>query len=137
MLPLLQHNVAQNTTTLANAQVNVAELLWGTGNPFNTKFDVIIGSDLTYDAEILAILLQTMADLCNPQGGQVILAYGRHRAVIEMFFELARERFVITHVDKKDLPSTKALKKGEFRFLKQISQPTGIVHMSLIQTQEK
>lgn len=149
LLPLLNLNVTQNMDLIKSkrgqsgwTEPKVEELFWGTGNPFGHNFDIVLGSDLTYDLDILPILLSTMAALCEPakegeKGGEVILSYGRHRSVVPTFLEMAAEHFDITHVDKKHLPCTKELMAlgAEFEFLRQISQPTRIVHMKYKQKQ--
>jgi predicted nicotinamide N-methyase len=42
LLPLIQHNVDKN---IDNPKVQVKELFWGTGNPFSTAFDIVLGKN--------------------------------------------------------------------------------------------
>jgi len=146
LLPLLNLNLKQNEDLLKQRRngsegwPKVVDLFWGTGNPFGHNFHTVLGSDLTYDMDILPILLSTMAALCTPvnegeAAGEVILSYGKHRAAIPVFFEQAAEYFELHHVPKEDMPPIKELlaRGADFFFLKQISQPTGIVRMRLKQ----
>ena len=72
-----------------DAKYKVAELFWGTGNPFGHPFDVILGNnvtcisfshilgaDLTYDFEDLPILLKTASDLMGDQS-VFYIGYGK------------------------------------------------------------
>lgn len=150
LLPLINLNVTQNEELLKKKtggateerewkrRPKVTDLFWGTGNPFGHNFHTVLGSDLTYDMDILPILISTMVALCKPvnegeEPGEVILSYGKHRAAIPVFFEQASEHFEIDQVPKEEIPPIKELlqRGADFRFLKQIQQPTGIARMRL------
>jgi len=64
------------------------------------KFDVLLGADLTYEFESLPPLLATMHTLSRP-GTIMLLAYGRERAAVPCFFELAAAHWTIEHLDEK------------------------------------
>eukprot|EP01087_Luapelamoeba_hula_P016472 TRINITY_DN5066_c4_g1_i1.p1 TRINITY_DN5066_c4_g1~~TRINITY_DN5066_c4_g1_i1.p1 ORF type:complete len:290 (+),score=47.65 TRINITY_DN5066_c4_g1_i1:14-883(+) len=146
LLPMLTHNINANsalwdTTTSSPCKAPTArEVLWGVAldkqgdvtptSPPLQQFDVVLGSDLTYDYEVLPPLLHTMRELVA-DSGEIILSYGKHRSVMPVFLQLAEQLFTLEHVNKTDIPPHKELKVrgAEFWFLNQIAQPIRIVRM--------
>mmetsp|Transcript_9661 Transcript_9661/g.13305 ORF Transcript_9661/g.13305 Transcript_9661/m.13305 type:complete len:252 (-) Transcript_9661:33-788(-) len=122
LLKLIQLNVDSNTADNLEVRKNITaqELFWGTEitDPnLKDHFDVVLGADLTYIFEDLPILLDTMKQLLRrgeftstgnswvPNNTSVILlAYGKERAAIPTFFELAAKDFeVVKIIDENEL----------------------------------
>jgi SAM-dependent methyltransferase len=84
----LAESVSLNQDRLLHAEVSASELSWGLENLPQARhglFDAVIGSDLVYSCESVALLLSTADALLKP-GGTFVLSYiSRWLAVDEAF----------------------------------------------------
>ena len=84
---LQAENVAANAGLLAHARVDLQQLEWGAAEPPAGPWDLVLGSDVTYDdddATVLA-LVSTLDALLHPAASpapRVVLAHD-HRHVAE------------------------------------------------------
>lgn len=84
LLPLQQHNIDCNAPLLqrSGAQIDTMTLLWGVDKPPEGPWDLILGSDVTYDTddEAMSALATTLAALLQPEPPpRVIIAHDHRR----------------------------------------------------------
>lgn len=108
-LPILQHNVAacfppQVLEAHGLISPKVEALSWGTEVVAEKRraYDVVIGSDITYDADKCPLLLRTLHDVCTP-GRSVGYIGHLERGSEDVFFEeMVAQGFRLEEVYKED-----------------------------------
>jgi len=105
LIRLIELNAKNNLSGDELKRFLAHELLWDTGNPFVEKFDLILGSDLTYDFEDLPALINTFLALCADTG-VIFIAYGKERAAIQTFFDLCTPYFNIQEIPSTELDAS-------------------------------
>lgn len=123
-LPLLQKNVATNVAALLEPAsprfighghglvpqaIQVAELVWGRAADLTTvglPFDLVLCSEVIYDAGVLADLWSTLENLIAP-GGEVLMTYKLRGLAETEFIDTARRRpdVVLINVPRSLLPA--------------------------------
>ena len=100
MLPLLRHNVARNAVA-----AEVRELRWGETPLDGLTPDVVLGADLTYDVDDVALLQRVVGHFLGGGGErEFVLAYGEERYVAGVFLESMRQAgYRIEHYDSAGL----------------------------------
>ena len=85
-LPLLNSNIDLNADLCGKSDVHAEVLPWGTkpAGPVDRRYDLIVGSELTYDADLLSPLARTTAELMRHRSSSkptvALFAMSRHRA---------------------------------------------------------
>ncbi|KAG0578646.1 hypothetical protein KC19_4G039000 [Ceratodon purpureus] len=106
-LRLLQKNVDENSYSLSKAgRASVRELTWGDKPEreiVNPLPDFVVASDVIYNEKVVPELLQTLRELTSPNTTVLLSGELRNDAVLECFFKLALEDFLIGRVLEADL----------------------------------
>lgn len=106
-LRLLQKNVDENSHSLSKAgSACVRELTWGDKlerEIVDPLPDFVVASDVIYNESVVPELLQTLRELTGPNTTVLLSGELRNDAVLECFFKLALEDFLIGRVLEANL----------------------------------
>eukprot|EP01114_Cavostelium_apophysatum_P002472 TRINITY_DN12205_c0_g1_i1.p1 TRINITY_DN12205_c0_g1~~TRINITY_DN12205_c0_g1_i1.p1 ORF type:complete len:252 (-),score=26.34 TRINITY_DN12205_c0_g1_i1:13-747(-) len=112
MIPILEKNVKDNIK-VESYKVKVAELDWGDNVPaVNPPFDVIVGSDLTYEAEAIPPLIRVLRALSDLN---TTIIYGHEERGMDcesIFYTLAHRYFDYEKIPANSLHENFADFKG-------------------------
>eukprot|EP00467_Chlorarachnion_reptans_P012635 CAMPEP_0114517910 /NCGR_PEP_ID=MMETSP0109-20121206/18156_1 /TAXON_ID=29199 /ORGANISM="Chlorarachnion reptans, Strain CCCM449" /LENGTH=411 /DNA_ID=CAMNT_0001698483 /DNA_START=17 /DNA_END=1252 /DNA_ORIENTATION=- len=99
----LKHNLSLNKEKFGDTKVDVKSIDWGecTQNPEGLgPFDVVIGSDLVYDRDVVSIFTQMLQTLLKP-GGEFFYVTAENRAGrAELISALMKAGFRMVNVSK-------------------------------------
>lgn len=99
-LALLQQNAIKNGVSNS---VSVAALEWGSQHDTPSRtFDVILATDVMYDATAITAFLSTVRRISHSQS-KVFLAYGRNRQAEERFLKEVQKYFLMEKIIEEEL----------------------------------